>query len=78
MGHACPGSLSAGLHRGAAYIDDCNSLDLDQPLGVNKARDLHDFIDWANLAKKFSMHCRDSLPILDPREQYPGAHDLMA
>ena len=58
-------------------FDDCISLDLDQPLGVNKARDLHDRIDRANLAKEFTVHCRDSSPIPDPREQYPGAHDLL-
>ena len=64
------------LDRVAACIDDCISLDLDQPLGVNKARDLHDRVDRANLTKEFTVHCRDSSPILDPREQYPGAHDL--
>ena len=28
-------------------------------------------ISVANLAKEFTVHCRDSLRILDPREQYP-------
>jgi hypothetical protein len=42
-------------------IDDCIGFDLDQPLGVNKARDLHDRIDRANVAKEFAMHRRDRL-----------------
>jgi len=30
-------------------LDDCVSFDLDQPLGVNETRDLHDGVGGANV-----------------------------
>ena len=64
------------LARAVANIDNCIGLDLDQPLGVNKTRNLHNCVYRANVAKEFAVHRRDSLLIVDPCEQDPRAHDL--
>src|SRR5215470_14102489 len=52
---------------------DCVRLDLDQPIGVDKAHYLHDGIGRADAAKELSVDSRDPVPVLYPRQQNSGA-----
>jgi hypothetical protein len=40
-------------------------LNLDQPLGVDEARHLHDGVGWPNLAKELPVDGRYGLPVID-------------
>jgi hypothetical protein len=52
------------------------SFELDQPIRIDKARDLHDCICGANLAKKLAVNCGDALPILDADKKSTSANHL--
>src|SRR5579871_577298 len=58
-------------------LDHCIGFDLDQPVGVDKARDLHDRVGRANLAEKFAMRLPDTLPVVYARQQDARAYDIM-
>ena len=49
------------------------SLDLNQPVGVDEAHDLHDRICGADASKELAVDCRDPFPILYSGQQNSGA-----
>ena len=66
-----PFSLPA-IERFQAFHDRI-SLDLDQPLGVDEAHDLHDRVSGADAPKELAVDCRDPFPILYSGQQNSGA-----
>src|SRR2546423_1424186 len=52
------------------------SFELDEPIGINKSRDLHNRVRWSNLAKELAMDFCDRLPILDAHQKGAGANHV--
>ena len=67
----CNSENGYDAHRSVFYDGIC--FDFDQPVWVNEAYDLHDRVCRADAAEELAMYGGDLLPILDAREQDPGA-----
>src|SRR5687768_16837891 len=51
-------------------------LDLDEPVGIDEARHLHDGVRRTNIAEDLAVGERDRLPVLDAGEQDSRADDV--
>lgn len=51
-------------------------LEFNQPVGINKARDLHNSVCGPYLSEELAMNNCDCLPILDPNEKRAGTHNI--
>src|SRR5215831_13097773 len=58
---------------GLLAFHDRISLDLDQPVGVDEAHDLHDRVCGADASKELAVDRRDPFPILYSGQQNSGA-----
>ena len=64
------------LGRAPIIVDHGVSFDLQQPVGVNESRYLHDRVDGTNVSKELAVHRRHRLPVVNAGEQDPGPHDV--
>ena len=60
----------------AVIVHDGVRFELDQPVGINEARDLHDCVGWPNIAEELAVYCRDGLPVIDSSEERSCPHDM--
>ena len=65
-------SYGSGAHRFLAFHDRI-SLDLNKPVGVDEAHDLHDRVCGADASKELAVDCRNPFPILYSGQQNSGA-----
>ena len=63
--------------RARVVIDHRVSFDLEQPIGVDEARHLHDRVDGTDVPEELAVHRCHRLPIVDARKQNSGSHDVV-
>src|SRR5579864_3358573 len=65
-----------GLKSSGALIHIGIDFDLDQPIRINKACDLHHRRDRLNMLEKASMHLSNTFPIFDMGQQDTRPHHI--
>jgi hypothetical protein len=60
----------------AAIVHHRVRFELDQPVGIDEARDLHDCVGRPNIAEELAVYCRYGLPVLDPGEERSCPHNM--
>ena len=65
-----PSSITRGVYDGVGF-------DLDEPGGIDEARDLHDGVRRSDIAEELAVDSGDRLPVVDSREQDSRADDVL-
>jgi hypothetical protein len=70
------GRLQRFFGRNRVVIDHGISLDLNQPVPINKARDLYHSARWPYVPKILPVNTGHQRPVLNAREQNPRSHHM--
>jgi hypothetical protein len=68
--------VKAEVNRLYGIVHYSVGFDLDQPVRVDEASDLHDGIDGTNVTKEPAVDLGHRVPVIDVRHQDPGSYDM--